>query len=71
MNPFSSAMTGKMKSVGETVRGRKPSTFCVPFKNPLPQNPPEPTAMADCRAFQPEPSGSRAGSRKVAMRSHW
>ena len=64
-------MTGKMKSVGETVRGRKPSTLCVPFKNPFPDQPPEPTAMADCKAFQPDPSGSREGSRNVWMRSIW
>ena len=44
MNPTSSAITQKIKSVGATVRGKNPSIFCVPLKYPFPLNPPDPTA---------------------------
>ena len=43
--PHSSPTVQKMKSVCRS--GTKPYLICVPSRNPLPQNPPEPMAIFD------------------------
>ncbi len=45
-NPHSSHKTEKIKSV--LLSGKNLSLFCVPFKNPLPNKPPDPIAIIDC-----------------------
>ena len=56
-----------MKSVWGS--GRKRSLLCIPIMKPLPQNPPDPTAMRDWMTLYPAPSGSRMGSRKTSSLS--
>ena len=58
-----------MKSV--RLSGRNSSWLCVPSPSPLPNSPPEPIAIFDWMMFQPSPSGSRSGLRKVSMRPRW
>ncbi|QNG67301.1 hypothetical protein NIPOLPBK_00468 [Stenotrophomonas maltophilia] len=69
IQPNSSASTENAKSV--VYSGRKSSVAWVPCPQPRPSQPPEPIAMRDCRMFQPVPSGSADGSRKVSTRSFW
>ena len=45
INPHSSENTAKIKSV--CFSGINSKCVCVPFKNPLPESPPEPMAMVD------------------------
>ena len=51
MNPSSSAMTEKMKSVCAAPRGRKPRAIWSARCQPLPMNPPEPTEIIAWRAL--------------------
>ena len=68
-NPNSSPITEKIKSV--LCMGTKLSPVCVPFKNPLPKNPPEPIAILDWVIFQPDPRGSALGFIKVSTLSFY
>ncbi len=43
----------------------------MPCPQPLPVKPPAPIAIFDWMMFQPLPSGSDSGLRKVRMRSFW
>ena len=62
-------MTAMMKSV--RLSGRNSSCACVPYVRPLPENPPEPSAILDWMMFQPVPKGSLSGSRNVSTRAFW
>ena len=64
MKPFSSPSAVNMKSV--FFSGKKSSDDCVPFKNPFPQKPPDPTAIFDCIMWYPVPNGSRSGFKNVS-----
>ena len=55
-----------MKSV--CFSGRKLSRLCVPCRKPLPATPPEPMAILAWVMFQPAPSASDSGLRKVITR---
>ena len=69
MRPNSSENTAKMKSV---VRSGMNSRWAwVPSIQPLPQMPPEPTAMVDWITWKPLPSGSDDGSIIIRMRWRW
>ncbi|MNQ96132.1 hypothetical protein D3C85_1117240 [compost metagenome] len=67
--PNSSPITAMMKSVW--LSGRKSRCDWVPSSQPLPNTPPEPMAALDWMMFQPVPSGSLSGSRKVRTRCFW
>ena len=56
-----------MKSV--CFSGRKFSRLWVPCRKPLPDNPPEPMAILAWVMFQPAPSASDSGLRKVITRA--
>ena len=66
MKPSSSPMIEKMKSVCGS--GRKKS-FCRPLPMPSPRSPPVPSAISDCMAWKPFPSGSASGFMNVNSRS--
>ena len=67
--PNSSQKLVQMKSVW--LSGRKFSRLWVPLRKPLPATPPEPMAILAWVMFQPLPSASLAGSRKVSTRAFW
>ena len=67
-SPCSSAHAEKMKSVEAT--GRKRSWPCVPFMNPLPHSPPDPTVMrADLLVAHARVSFD--GSMNIMIRDFW
>ena len=45
INPLSSAITEKIKSLWATPLGKYPYVFCIPFFQPLPVSPPDPTEI--------------------------
>ncbi len=53
------------------LSGKKSRCDWVPANQPLPNTPPEPIAAFDWMMFQPVPSGSLSGSRKVSTRCFW
>ena len=69
IRPNSSENTAKMKSVWRS--GMNSRWAWVPFSQPLPDKPPEPTAMVDWMMWKPAPSGSVVGSSSVSTRLRW
>ena len=65
-NPSSSAMTAKMES---PATSGKYANFCLEWPNPLPNQPPEPTAKSAWLIWYPIPCGSNSGCRKAVNRS--
>ena len=62
-NPHSSPTVQNIKSV--LCSGTKSNLVCVPFRNPFPNNPPDPIAIFDCNRLYPSPSGSNSFPRNI------
>ena len=69
IKPNSSPNIEKIKSV--CFSGKKSKWDCDPFVHPLPNKPPEPTAICDCIIWYPDPNGSFSGLNNVKILLCW
>ena len=65
MNPISSPITAKIKSV--VLGYKKPNCVWFPFNSPIPVSPPAPIASFDWIILYPEPLGSDSGFKNISI----